>query len=431
MNILVKNAKIITLCDDEIINDGYLGTNGKKIAFVGKEIPEDFSYDMVLDAKGKTVMPGFSNAHCHTAMTILRSYSEGYKLQEWLNEKIFPIEDKLEGNEIYYGTLLGIAEMLRFGSTLVNDCYYFMEDAVKAYRETGFNANVSRCVMNFEEKSDYSDDYRIRECIDLFKNYNGIDDDLIRVEMFPHAVYTCAYNYLKYSAEIAKKYNMPVTSHLSENETEVSDCLKKYGKTPVEIYKETGLLDNTTLMAHCVHLKDSDIPLMKGHYVAHNPKSNLKLGSGIADIHKYIENGINISIGTDGASSNNNLNMLSELNYAALLMCNKNSDPSLVSPMEILKMATLNGAKAMRRETKGMLKEGYDADFIILKTDEIYHYPDHNVINNIVYASTGCEVETTVVNGKVLYDKGEYKTIDIEKVKAEILNIKKKIFWLN
>lgn len=428
MNILIKGANIITLKEDKIIENGYLGTEGKKIAFVGDKIPEDYRYDTVIDASGKTVMPGFSNAHCHTAMTILRSYSEGYKLQEWLNEKIFPIEDKLMGNEIYWGTMLGIAEMLRFGSTLVNDCYYFMEDAVKAYTEAGFNANVSRCVMNFEDKSDYSDDYRMKECIELYKNYNGASDDLIRVEMFPHAVYTCSFNYLKFVAEQAEKYNMPITSHLSENATEVSDCIKKYGKTPPEVYKEAGLLKDTTLMAHCVHLTDSDIPYLKGHYIAHNPKSNLKLGSGIADIYKYKEAGINIAIGTDGASSNNNLNMMSELNYAALLMCNKNSDPSLVSPYEILKMATLNGAKAMRRETKGILDKGYDADFIILNTDEIYHCPNHNIINNIVYASTGCEVETTVVNGKILYNKGEYKTIDIERVKREILNIKKKIF---
>ena len=428
MNILFKNANILTMENDSIMENAYLGTKGKEIAFVGYDVPADYKYDKVVDICGKLIMPSFSNAHCHTAMTILRSYSEGYSLQKWLNEKIFPIEDKLEGNEIYWGTMLGISEMLKFGTTLVNDCYYFMEDAVKAYREAGFNANVSRCVMNFENKEDYSDDYRMKECVDLYKKYNGCDEDLIRVEMFPHAVYTCEYNYLKYTADIAKKYNMPITSHLSENETEVLDCIKKYGKTPVEIYKETGLLDDITLMAHCVHLKDSDLPYLKGHYIAHNPKSNLKLGSGIADIHKYLKNGINIAIGTDGASSNNNLNMISELNYAAMLMCNKNSDPSLVSPFEILKMATVNGAKAMRRDKKGILKEGYDADFIILKTDEIYHYPNHNIINNIVYASTGCEVETTVANGKILYDKGEYTTIDIEKTKYEILKIKEKIF---
>ena len=167
---------------------------------------------------------------------------------------------------------------------------------------------------------------------------------------------------------------------------------------------------------------------MKGHYIAHCPKSNLKLGSGIADIYKYKEAGINIALGTDGASSNNSLNMLSELNFMALLMCNKNSDPSLVSPYEVLKTATLNGAKAMGRDKKGILKEGEDADFVIIKADEIYHLPNHNPVNNLVYASTGCEVETTVIGGKILYDKGEYKTIDIEKLNADINKIKEKIF---
>ena len=428
MKILVKNADIVTLDSAGVIENGFLGTDGKKILFVGKEIPADYKYDTVIDAQGKTVMPGLSNAHCHTAMTILRSYSEGYSLQKWLNEKIFPIEDKLTPDDIYYGTLLGISEMLRFGTTLTNDCYYFMDRAAEAYIEAKMNANISRCVMNFEAKDDYSDDYRMKECIDLFKNYNGAYDDLIRVEMFPHAVYTCDFKYLKYSAEIADKYGMPVTSHLSENATEVSDCMKKYGKTPVEVYKEAGLLKKPSLMAHCVHLKDSDLPLLKGHYIAHNPKSNLKLGSGIADIYKYKKAGINIAIGTDGASSNNTLNMLSELNYAAMLMCERNSDPSYCQPEEILKMATVNGALSMKRNKKGILKEGYDADFIILNTNEVYYYPGHNIINNIVYATQGTDVETTVVNGEVLYNKGSYTTIDIEKVKHEVMKIKKRIF---
>lgn len=428
MNILLKNAAIVTLNDKGVIENGYLGTAGKKISFVGDTIPENYKYDKVINCQGKTVMPGLSNAHCHTAMTVLRSYSEGYSLQKWLNEKIFPIEDKLTSEDIYYGTMLGIAEMLRFGTTLVNDCYYFMDRAADAYIEAKMNANISRCVMNFESKDDYSDDYRMKECLELFSQYNGINDDLIRVEMFPHAVYTCDYKYLVYTAEMAKKYNIPVTSHLSENLSEVEDCIKKYGKTPPQIYKEAGLLDDITLMAHCVHLREEDIPLLKGHYIAHNPKSNLKLGSGIADIYKYKNAGINIAIGTDGASSNNTLNMLSELNYAAMLMCERNSDPSYCQPEEILKMATINGAKAMRRNTKGILKEGYDADFIILNTNEVYYYPNHNIINNVVYAAQGTDVETTVVNGEILYDKGEYKTIDIEKVKSEVLKIKERVF---
>ncbi len=428
MNILLKNARIVTLTDKGVIDSGFVGTEGKKIAFVSDTLPENYKYDRVIDCEGKTIMPGLSNAHCHTAMTILRSYSEGYSLQRWLNEKIFPIEDKLNQEDIYWGTLLGTAEMLRFGTTLVNDCYFFMDRAADAYLEAKMNANISRCVMNFESKDDYSDDYRMKECIELFKEYNGKGDDLIRVEMFPHAVYTCDYKYLKFVADKAREYNIPVTSHLSENLSEVEDCIKKYGKTPPEIYKEAGLFDDTTLMAHCVHLRENDLEILKGHYIATNPKSNLKLGSGIADLYKYKNAGINIAIGTDGASSNNTLNMISELNYAAMLMCERNSDPSYCQPEEILKMATLNGAKAMRRDLKGLIKEGYDADFIILNTDEVYYYPHHNIINNIVYASSGTDVETTVVNGEILYHKGEYTTIDIEKVKAEIMNIKKRVF---
>lgn len=427
MNILVKNATIITMDDEKVIENGYLITDGKKISYVGDELLKDVSCDIVIDAKGKTLMPSFSNAHCHTAMSILRSYSEGYKLQQWLNEKIFPIEDKFTENEIYYGTLLGTAEMISTGTTLVNDCYWFMERAADAYIESGMNANISRGLMCFSDDSDFKEDYRILDSIKLHKEYNKKADDLIRVELFPHAVYTCTYNYLKYIGEISKEYNIPITSHLCENEVEVSECIEKYGKTPVEIYKETGLFDNTSLMAHCVVLNDKDREILKGHYVAHNPRSNLKLGSGVADIYKMQNAGINVSIGTDGASSNNRLDMIAELQTAALLMCMK-SDPSRCNPYEILKMATVNGAKAMRRETKGILKAGYDADFIIIDTDKPQYYPKHNVINNIVYAASGEDVVTTVSNGKILYDKGEFKTIDIEKVKYEALKIKEKIF---
>ena len=427
MNILIKNATIVTMGDEGIIENGYLATEDKKIKYVGATEPEGV-FDHIVDGKGKVIIPGLSNAHGHTAMSLLRSYSEGYKLQEWLFDKIFPIEDKLGPDEIYTGTLAGIAELLRFGCTITSDSYFFMDSGAKAYIDAGFNANLSRGLTAFDNNADYSKDYRINEALSLYKEYNGASDDLIRVELSPHAVYTCEYNYLKYIGELAVKYSIPVTSHLSENETEVSDCIKKYGKTPVEIYKETGLLEKPGTFAHCVWLNDKDIELLRGHYIAHCPKSNLKLGSGIADIYKYKEAGINIALGTDGASSNNSLNMLSELNYMALLMCNKNSDPSLVSPYEILKTATLNGARAMGRDKKGILKEGYDADFVIIKADEIYHLPNHNPVNNLVYASTGCEVETTVIGGKILYDKGEYKTIDIEKLKWEIRKIKEKIF---
>ncbi len=428
MNILIKNAALVTMGDEGVIENGYLGTEGKRIDYIGKEFPTGKEYDYIYDGSGMVVIPGLSNAHGHTAMALLRSYSEGYKLQEWLYEKIFPIEDRLGPEEIYTGTLLGIAELLRFGCTLTSDSYFFMDSAARAYIDAGFNANISRGLTCFDNNADYSEDFRIKEALALYTEYNKCSDDLIRVELSPHAVYTCEYNYLKYIGSLASNYGIPVTSHLSENETEVSDCIKKYGKSPVEIYKEAGLLENTGTFAHGVWLSDRDIELLDGHYIAHCPKSNLKLGSGIADIHKYMKKGINIAIGTDGASSNNNLNMLSELNFAALLMCNKNADPSLVSPMEILKMATLNGAKAMGRDKKGLLKEGYDADFAILKGDEIYHQPMHNPVNNIVYASTGCEVVTTVSGGKILYDKGEYKTIDIEKLTFDIEKIKKKVF---
>lgn len=423
MKTLLKNANIITCDGGKVISGGCMGYENGKILFVG-EIPEGFRADEVINAKGNTVMPGLVNAHSHVAMTALRSYSEGYKLQEWLNDKIFPIEAKLLPEHIYIFTMLGIAESLKFGTTLISDCYYFMDRAAEAYLETGLNANISRCVMN-PVVEDYSKDYRMREAVELYEKYDGKGG--IKVEMFPHAVYTCTEKYLALAAETAKKYNMPIASHLCENLTEVTECREKYGVSPVEVYKKAGLLSESGCFAHCVVLDDEDIASLKGHSVVHNPVSNLKLGSGIADIYKYKESGINIALGTDGASSNNNLNMFEEIKLAALLMSGKR-DPSLVNPAEIIEMATVNGAKALKREKKGMLKEGFDADYIILNSSDVHHIPNHNIVNNAVYSALGSDVLTTVCNGRVLYHKGEYKTVDVEYIEYEITKIKKELF---
>lgn len=425
MKTLLKNANIITCDGKKVIYGGYMGYEDGRILFVGEEIPEGFRPGEIVDGGGHTVMPGLVNAHSHVAMTALRSYSEGYKLQEWLNDKIFPIEAKLLPEHIYIFTMHGIAESLKFGTTLISDSYFFMDRAAEAYLETGMNANISRCVMN-PVAEDYSKDIRIKEAIELYEKYDGRGG--IKVEMFPHAVYTCTEEYLALSAEVAKKYGMPMVSHLCENRTEVDECREKYGVSPVEIYKKAGLLEGSGCFAHCVVLDDNDISLLKGHSIVHNPVSNLKLGSGIADIYKYKENGINVGLGTDGASSNNNLNMFEEIKLAALLMSGISGDPSRVDPSEILEMATVNGAKALKREKKGMLKEGYDADYIIINSSDVHHIPNHNIVNNAVYSAIGSDVITTVVNGEILYHKGEYKTVDIEYIDYEITKIKKELF---
>lgn len=427
MKKLLKNARLVTCDNGKVIENGYMATEDGKILFVSEELPPDFSADEISDLSGKTVMPGLINAHSHVAMTILRSYSEGYRLQEWLNDKIFPVEDRLTPEHIYVSTLLGIAEMLRFGTTAVNDDYFFSDRAADAYLETGFRANISRCLMNPGGAS-AENDYRVREEIELYDKYNNAGDGLIKTEVFPHAVYTCNEEYLKYCAELAKKYDMPLSSHLCENETEVFECVSKYNATPVEVYKRCGLLDTPANFAHCVVLNDNDISLLKGHTVTHNPISNLKLGSGIADIAKYMKNGINIALGTDGASSNNNLNMFEEMKTAALLMSGINKDPSLVKPQEILDMATVNGAAALKRDNLGCLRKGAEADYIIINSEQPHYYPNHNIVNNLVYSALGGDVETTVIKGRVLYHKGEYKTIDMEFVRSEIMKIKKELF---
>ncbi|MFZ5354451.1 MAG: amidohydrolase [Bacillota bacterium] len=420
MSILLKNAQAITMNKaNEVIKDCCIGIDGDRIVYMGsyRQGLED-AYSRVIDCKNRTVMPGFVNAHNHAAMTIFRNYADDMKLMEWLFQKIFPLEDKLTGETVYTATFLAIAEMLRSGTTTFSDMYFFMEEVAEAAGIAGMRAVLARGLHG--EMPDDTD-YRFCENLELYRKYNKSFDDRIRVMFGPHAIFTCTIPYIRMVYDKAKELGTSIHIHVAETKEEVRDCMAKHGVTPVRLLYDAGLLDSTVLLAHCVNLTEEDISMLaeKRVNVIHNPGSNMKLASGIAPVVKLLDKGVNVCLGTDGASSNNNLDMLEEIRMATYLQKVYMDDPTALPVDTVLSMATVYGAKALGLHDTGSLEAGKKADIIIINTDKPQYYPKYNIKSAIVYSGYSADVETVIVNGKVLMEKSVILTFDEEKVMYE------------
>ncbi len=428
MSILLKNAQVITLNDDSDVYDKCcVGIKHKKIDYVGHYYPGiDDEYETVLDCTDKAVMPGFVNAHTHSAMTIFRNYADDMKLMDWLYKKIFPLEDKLDGDIVYWASSLAIVEMIKSGTTMFNDMYFFMDKTAEACIDSGIKAALARGLSG--DVAD-NDDPKIKEAVELYKNYNNAGEGRIKVMLSPHAIYTCSLPYLKMVAEKSREFKIPIHTHVSETKSEVDGSIKKYGMSPVKLLDNIEMLKNDTVAAHCVVVDDDDLRILsqRGVNVAHNPESNMKLASGIAPVTKMTDMGINVCIGTDGASSNNNLDMVEELRMAAYLQKVHNEDPTALPVDEVLKMATINGAKALGFKDSGMIKEGMAADIIVINTDKPYYYPRYDIKSAIVYSGSSSDVETVIIDGSIVMKNNELVTMDEERIYSEVGRCVKKL----
>lgn len=400
--------------------DMYVGISGNLITYISKEAPSDAlreHYYQTYDGKGKVLMPGFVNAHGHSPMSLMRGYGENLPLQRWLNELVFPFEDQLDGEAVYNGTLLSMAESIRYGITSTSDMYFWVDDMVRAITTSGAKANIARAVTHFG-----GDVYELPSFIeqrDSILMYHGFDEGRILIDASVHAEYTNSDESVKAVVEQCREHDLIMHIHLSETENEVNECIERRGgKTPVEYFDSLGLFDGPVLAAHSVWLTDNDYQILKSKNVtvASNPISNLKLVSGICDVKKLLDNGIRVAIGTDSSTSNNSLDFFEEIKTFALLAKLKSGDPAFMTPKQALYAATRAGALAQGRKTSGLIKEGYRADLIVVDTDVPNMQPSHNMLNNLVYSACGKDVCLTMVDGRVLYQDGEYKTIDIEKV---------------
>ena len=434
MGFVIENITVITWDDDElkVMKDAVVETEENEITYVGhKKDYDSNNFDKVkIDGTGKALIPGLVNAHTHIPMTLLRSYADDLDLHTWLFDHIFKIEDKLTDEDVYWGSMLGLMEMIAGGTTCFSDMYYFVDRIAEATAESGMRALLSRGLTNGEDKDDYRDDYRIKEAVETFKKWHGAMNDRIRIAIAPHAIYTCAPKYIRAIRDIAEKLDTCIHVHVDETLKEHNDSLKQYGKTPARHLYDIGLFDLPVIAAHCVHVTEQDLELMKEKNVSfvHNPGSNLKLGSGIAPVPEALRKGINVALGTDGASSNNNLNMWEEMNLAALIHKGSRMDPLAVRAEEAFKMATVNGAKALGFEKTGQIKEGFAADMVILDLSKPHYLPEHKLVSNLAYAAQASDVETVFVDGKIVYDKGEYKTLDREKILYNINKVCKRLF---
>lgn len=429
MNILIKNAKIITMNEQQKeIENGYIGICNDKISFVSDTLDNAFKADYTINASNMVCMPGFVNTHSHLPMTLIRGYSDGYPLHKWLFEKIFPIEEKLNSDSIYWGSMLSLAEMIMSGTTSFADMYFFVDDIAKAVSKSGLRANLSRGMLDLFIEDDFDKNQKVLETKELILNWHN--KGLIKIDVSAHSPYTSSKSFLQKTAELAMQYDLGMHIHISETEKENLDIFENYKKTPTEFLNDLGYFKTRTIAAHCVYLSDNDMEILKKNnvFIAHNPTSNLKLGSGIAPIKKYLDYGINVSIGTDGASSNNNLDMLEEINLASLLILGTNKDPSCICSYDALKMATVNGARAMGYDNCGIIKEGYLADIILFNTDSPKYYPQHNMANNICYSGSSSDIDTVIVNGKILMEKRELKTLDFEEIKFNVSRVCKELF---
>ena len=390
------------------------------IAYVGIALPDERA-DREIECNGNLMIPAFYNTHCHSAMTLFRGYGDDLPLQRWLNEKIFPAEDRLTGESVYYGSKLAIAEMIRGGVVSFSDMYFFLDDTARAVEECGIKANLSRSLVSFDPDIDAPNDSRLLDSINVYKRWNGKAEGRIKVDMSLHAEYSNVEKYCRYVADVRRELGTGMQVHISETASEHDECIARHGVTPTAFFENLGLLDMPTTAAHCVWVDDNDIAIMakRGVSVAHNPVSNLKLGSGIMPYKRMKDAGVNITLGTDGAASNNRLSVLREMQYAALIHKGNDLDPAVTLAADMIKIATRNGALAQGREDCGEIKAGMRADVILVDMSSINNIPSYSFESTVMYSMTEADILMTMCDGNILYENGAYTTIDEEQLKSE------------
>lgn len=402
----------------------WVGVVDGRIVYLEDKAPEARKAKMYgegYDGRGKLLMPGFYNAHAHAPMTLLRGYAESLPLQSWLNDMVFPFEAKIQSEDAYGAMLLACAEMARYGVVSFSDMYYHSDDRARAVTECGLKMNMCEGLLAFDEKP-YRE-YPIYEMNErLIKQYHGSADGRIVVDYNIHAEYTSNPLVVADIAALAKEKGLRIHLHASETQTEHEECKQRRGGlTPIQYFESLGVFESPTTAAHCVWVEDSDIEILANHdaFVACNPASNMKLGSGFAPIPKMLEKGVSVALGTDGVASNNNHDMMQDMYLMGLIYKGASLNPAVITPRQVLYSATREGALSQGREDCGTLKVGAKADLIALDTDGPSWTPAINPLYNVVFAGHGSDVCLTMVDGKIVYRDGVWPTLDIERAKAQ------------
>ncbi len=428
MSILISSIDEIYTLDEEKqrISNGHIIIEDNKIREIGTKKNYDHSeFEQIIDGKGKIALPGLVNTHTHAAMTLLRGYADDLPLETWLQEKIWPFEARLTAGDIYWGSMLAVIEMIKTGTTTFSDMYFQMDKVGKVVKETGIRAVLSQGLIESNDGQE-----GLLDAVRFTRDWQGEADGRITTMMGPHAVYTCSPEYLTKIKDFAAELDVPVHIHLAETRNEVKIIKREYNCTPVELLKRIDFFDRPVLAAHCVHIAGEELDLLaeKGVSIAHNPMSNMKLSSGVAPVIKMLKRGINVSLGSDGVSSNNNLDLIEEARFASYLQKVTEFDPTVMNIEKLLQMLTINGAEALHLKKLGRIEEDYMADLILVDVkNNVSYYPHHHNLSNLLYAGSGRDVSDVVVDGKVLMKDNKLLTIDEVKVYYEIRKIVKRL----
>jgi 5-methylthioadenosine/S-adenosylhomocysteine deaminase len=427
IDILIINGSVLTMDpQDTLIENGAVAVSADRIVEVGTEDVLSASYQAakIIDARGGIIMPGLVNTHTHAAMTCFRGLADDLPLMTWLHDYIFPAEAKLTFDIVYQGTLLACSEMILSGTTTFCDMYLFEEAVAQAVKEAGMRAVVGEVIYDFPSPNYGPVEDGLKYTEALIEKWR--DDPLITIAVEPHSAYVCSPDLLQKARAIADRNGVPIVIHLSETEREVVQIREKYGRTPVAHLAEIGFLCPNLIADHCVALTAEDTALLKNFDVkiAHNPESNMKLASGVAPIPELLKQGITVGIGTDGCASNNNLDLFQEMDTAAKLHKVHTLDPTVMDARTVVSMATIDGARVLGMGAIiGSLEAGKKADIIIIDIRSPHLMPMYNIYSHLVYAVTGSDVVTSVVNGRVLMEDRVLTTLDVDEVMAAVNRI--------
>jgi 5-methylthioadenosine/S-adenosylhomocysteine deaminase len=419
-DLIIKNGTILTMdSKNSIFENGFLAIRGDRISNIGTGDMPSIKATKIIDAKGGLVLPGLVNGHTHAAMTLFRGLADDLPLMQWLENYIFPAERNMDAEFVYTGTLLALAEMILSGTTTFCDMYLFEEEVAKAAKKAGVRCLVGEVLYDFPSPNYGSVGKGLEYTESLIQKWR--DDPIVSIAVEPHSLFTCSPELLMAANELALKHRVPLIIHVAETLNEVSEIKGKYAKTPIEHLDSLGLLGAHLIADHCVHLGPSDIKKMAEHgvKVVHNPESNMKLASGIAPVPELIKQGVTVGLGTDGCASNNNLDLFSEMDTAAKLHKVHAMDPTVVDAVTVLRMATIQGARALGlQDIIGSLEIGKKADVIVIDTHKPHLTPMYNAVSHLVYAASGNDVTHSVINGKLVMEDRKLLTLDLDEIIA-------------
>jgi len=428
-DILIRGCTILPINNEGLIEDGLIAIKNGKITFIGKsETAPAIKAEIKLDAKKKAAIPGLVNCHTHVPMTLFRGIAEDKPLEKWLKEAIWPLEAKLKPNSIYFGALLGVLEMIKSGTTCFADMYFNEEMVAKAVEESGLRAVLAEGIIEAGDKA--KGERMLKQSLNFAEKFNGHANGRIKTMLGPHAAYSLSQELLTKISEKASEIGVGVHLHLAESKTMFKELEKMCGCSEVELLKRVGLLKNHVLAAHCINLSKRDIHILARHNVhaAYVPVANMKLGLGTAKAADLMRLGVNVGLGTDGPASNNSIDMFETMKFGALAQKLVYKNPTVLSAHETLKMATIHGAKALGLgDAVGSLEVGKKADIVLIDLSKPHLKPLHNIYANIVYSARGSDVDTVIVDGKILMENRQVKTLDedavMEKAEAAALNL--------